>query len=398
MHSVSKPLRILEIVDTLDAGGMEAQLVALINRLDTAQFEFQVVCLRHTGVCAQKLRKEVIVHALQKQPGFKLKTAAQISRIARQGGFDLIHTHNWAPLIYAALGSFGGKTHPILHGEHAQLNKFETRPLRLWLRRMLYKCCSSIHTVSSGQKEELLRLGFSQSSLCSLVNGVDTTRFHPLSNQTERSDLRERLIPGSAHDFWIGSVARFGSYKRHRELITAFEHSTGDNEHSRLIFVGDGGPEKDNVSKQIKASPLRERIHCVGYQTDPVKYYQSFDLLVVPSSNEGLSNATMEAMACGVPVLSNAICGAHELIGEEEAGWITDLSSVESLRDALQSLIRRPLSDVQEHGKFGRLRVLKYFSWESMAQRYADTFHACAKGQFPLGARQRQAVTPPKMR
>jgi glycosyltransferase involved in cell wall biosynthesis len=159
----------------------------------------------------------------------------------------------------------------------------------------------------------------------------------------------------------------------------AFENSTGANGHSRLIFVGDGGPEKENVLMQIKASPLRERIHCVGYQTDPVKYYQSFDLLVVPSSNEGLSNATMEAMACGVPVLSNAICGAHELIGKDEAGWISDLSSVESLRDALQSLIQRQVSDLQERGKFGRSRVLKYYSWESMAQRYADTFYACAK-------------------
>lgn len=379
MNSVSKPLRILEIVDTLDAGGMEAQLVALINRLDSAQFEFQVVCLRHAGICAQKLKKEVMVHSLKKQPGFKWKTTMQISRIAWQGNFDLIHTHNWAPLIYAALGSFGGKSHPILHGEHSQLNKNETRPLRLWLRRMLYKCCSLTHTVSSGQKEELLRLGFSRHSLCSLVNGVDTTRFQPLLNQTERSDLRERLIPGSAQDFWIGAVARFGAYKRHRELITAFENSTGTNRHSRLILVGDGGPEKENVLMQIKASPLRERIHCVGYQADPVKYYQSFDLLVVPSSNEGLSNATMEAMACGVPVLSNAICGAHELIGEDEAGWITDLRSVESLRDVLQSLLQRPLSDLQERGKSGRARALKYFAWESMAQRYADTFHACAK-------------------
>jgi glycosyltransferase involved in cell wall biosynthesis len=335
--------------------------------------------LRHAGICAQKLKKEVMVHALKKQPGFKWKTAMQISRIAWQGNFDLIHTHNWAPLIYAALASFGGKTHPILHGEHSQFNKTETTPRRLWLRRMLYNFCKAIHTVSHGQKEELFRLGFSRASLFPLVNGVDTAHFTPLSNDTERVNLRERLIPGSAQDFWIGAVARFGTYKRHRELIMAFENSTGANGHSRLIFVGDGGPEKENVLMQIKASPLRERIHCVGYQTDPVKYYQSFDLLVVPSSNEGLSNATMEAMACGVPVLSNAICGAHELIGKDEAGWISDLSSVESLRDALQSLIQRQVSDLQERGKFGRSRVLKYYSWESMAQRYADTFYACAK-------------------
>ncbi len=378
MQNATAPLRILEIVDTLDAGGMEAQLVALINRLDIAEFEFQIVCLRHAGVYAQKLRKEVKVHELKKRPGFQWELAMNIGKIARQGRFNVIHTHNWAPLVYTCIGTFGGLTNPILHGEHSQLNKNETTPKRLWLRRLLFKCCEKVHTVSAGQKKELLHLGFNHSHLCSLVNGVDTSRFQPIYEDSERIALRERLLPGSSRDFWIGTVARFGTYKRHRELISAFEQAMHINRHSRLILVGDGGPEKEGVMRQIETSPMRNRIHFMGYQTEPTQFYQAMDLLVVPSTNEGLSNATLEAMACGVPVLSNAICGARELIGENEAGWVADLNSIESLRDALQSVVQRSDSDLHEHGQSGRSRVLKHFSWESMAQRYSEIFHTCS--------------------
>lgn len=376
--SIEKPLRVLEVVDTLDAGGMEAQLVALINRLDPAKFEFEVVCLRHAGVYAPKLRQGVILHVLNRPPGFQWKAARQLGQIARQGRFGIIHTHNWAPLVYAALGTRGGRTHRILHGEHSQFNHDETTTRRLWLRRQLYKCCAGVHTVSAGQKEELLRLGLSHPHLWPLVNGVDTQRFQPLSVPSHRAALRERMIPGSTQDFWLGMVARFGAYKRHRELIKAFEAVAPGNPHSRLILVGDGGPEKNAVMKQIEASPLRDRIHCMGYQADPVPYYQAMDLLVVPSANEGLSNATLEAMACGVPVLSNTICGARELIGDDEAGWVADLASLETLQTTLQRALSLSDTDLQKHGKSGRLRAVAQFSWDGMARRYEETFRACA--------------------
>ena len=116
----------------------------------------------------------------------------------------------------------------------------------------------------------------------------------------------------------IGIVARFGSFKRHAALVQAFEKVASSHADLRLLMVGEGGPEKEAVAKQVTASPLASRIVMAGYQSDPVPWYQSMDALIVPSSNEGLSNATLEAMACGVPVLTNDICGARELLGEPE--------------------------------------------------------------------------------
>lgn len=360
-------LKILEVVDSLDSGGMEAQLVALMNRLDPERFQFRVVCLRHEGVNAQRLKKNIPVTALHKAEGFQWNVVRKLQAVFQEG-FDLVHTHNWAPLVYATFASRGGKHIPLFHGEHSQLNAAEMNWKRLWLRRLLYKACAGIHTVSAGQREELQSCGIRHNKLLALINGVDTERFHPA----------ERL----AEDRVIGIVARFGYFKRHAALVEAFEKIAGHHADASLLIVGDGGPEKEAVHRQLEISPARERITLAGYQSDPVPWYQKMDVLVVPSSNEGLSNATMEAMACGVPVLSNDICGAKELLGTDEGGWVRDLSTVDKLAVELEKLLEMPSNALRQHGRNGRERVERLFSWDGMARAYAQAFSDCARDRL----------------
>jgi|JI6StandDraft_1071083.scaffolds.fasta_scaffold00181_40 glycosyltransferase involved in cell wall biosynthesis len=359
-------LKILEVVDSLDAGGMEAQLVALLNRLDPQRFHFHVVCLRHEGVHAARLRDGIQVTALHKADGFRWKVVRQLQGIL-QDGYDLVHTHNWAPLVYAALGSRGGLSASLFHGEHAQLTSAEKSWKRLWLRRLLYRSCTGVHTVSAGQRKELQECGLRHQRLVALINGVDTRRFHPAEK--------------SAMDRTIGIVARFGSFKRHAALLEAFEKVAANHTEARLLIVGDGGPEKDAVSRLVESSAIRAQITMAGYQSDPVPWYRKMDALVVPSSNEGLSNATMEAMACGVPVLSNDICGAHELLGADEGGWVRNLSTVDKLATELEMLFSVSRDTLIDQGRKGRERVERLFSWDGMAQAYEQAFKDCARGQ-----------------
>lgn len=369
-------LNILQVVDSLDAGGMEAQLVSLMNRMDPEAYRFHVVCLRHEGVHAARLRDGIPVTALKKAEGFQWSAVRQIQALLNEGAYDLVHTHNWGPLVYAALATKGGRSVPILHGEHAQLNASERAWKKLWPRRLLYRACAGVHTVSAGQKEELSALGLKHHRLLALINGVDTERFRPASHEEVRQRTR---LPAKARI--LGIVARFGGFKRHAALVEAFEKVAADHPDLHLLMVGEGGPEKEAVTKQVATSRFASRITMAGYQTDPVPWYQSMDALIVPSSNEGLSNATLEAMASGVPVLTNDICGARELLGADEGGWIRDLSTVEKLSAELRTLLMMPLDRWQEQGKRGRARAERIFSWDGMARAYAQAFSDCAKAR-----------------
>ncbi len=383
MPAAPKIVRVLEVVDTLEAGGMEHQLVHLINRLDPERFHFEVCCLRHAGVNAGKLKPGVPVHTLQKAEGFQW-SAVQGLRDILQKGFDVVHTHNLSPLIYAALATWGGVT-PIFHGEHAQLTPAEFTRKRLWQRRLLYRCVKAVHTVSSGQREELIRTGLHHIRLDAILNGVNTDHFKPLASKEERRSTQARLGLEVSEDLqWIGIVARFGTYKRHADLIQAFESISANHPKARLLMLGDGGPEKERVLQMARESPVASRIHWAGYQSDPAPWYQVMDLLVVPSLNEGLSNTTLEAMSSAVPVLSHDNCGAREMIRDQEGGWVRDLAGLEALKQALSEMLPTLSEAGPGVGGAGRERVSRHFSWTGMAEQYSVWLEACAgRRAFP---------------
>ncbi len=373
------PIRILEIVDTLEAGGMEHQLVHLINRLDPTRFEFEVCCLRQAGVNAAKLDPRVKVHPLEKKEGFQTSVIRQIRQLLRRG-FDVIHTHNLAPLIYASAATVGGITHPIFHGEHAQLTPVELGRKRLWQRRLLYRTCRAVHTVSESQRQELQRMGLSHARLMAICNGVNTQHFAPLDHPQERaSRMASWGIPSIPNGIHLGIVARFGAFKRHLDLLRAFESLAPHFPTARLFMIGDGGPMKETVLSQAKVSVFADRIHWAGYQKDPAPWYQILDLLVVPSLNEGLSNSTLEAMSSGVPVLSHDNCGAREIIHSDAEGWVRDMPDEKRLTEELKEVLQLSAEDRQKVGHHARQVVSTRFSWSKMAEDYAEAFQACVR-------------------
>jgi glycosyltransferase involved in cell wall biosynthesis len=365
------PIRILEVVDTLDAGGMEKQLVALMNKLGEGEFEFEVCCLRHPGVHASSLNPVHRIHFLGKPEGFHLGVAVRLNRLIRRG-FDLVHTHNMGPLVYASIATLGGLVCPIFHGEHAQFTPSDAKPWRVVQRRLLYRSCKAIHTVSSRQCDELLGMGITHPAMFPLINGVNIRNFHPARDAAEKSALRKSHGIPWLDCKLLGIVGRFGSFKRHLELIEAFEKVGENHPDCRLIIVGDGGPNKTQVLEKMHGSVFASRMHWCGHQQDVAPFIKMLDLLVVASSNEGLSNVTLEALASGVPVLSNEVCGADELIQAGQGGWVRDVSTVGRLSEALHECATLSTGELHSVGLLGRQRAESLFSWDAMAQRYAD--------------------------
>ncbi|MEZ5384362.1 MAG: glycosyltransferase [Prosthecobacter sp.] len=358
-------------MDTLDAGGMEKQLVALMNKLGQGEFEFEVCCLRHAGVHAASLNPVQVVHALEKPEGFRLEVALRLHKLIRRG-FDLVHTHNLAPLIYASLATLGGVVCPIFHGEHSQFSPSDAKPWRLLQRQLLYRSCKAIHTVSSRQCDELSSMCITHPSIFPLINGVNTRNFQPAADASEKSVLRGALGVPWPESKLLGIVGRFGSFKRHLELIESFEKTAEAHPDWRLVIVGDGGPNKDRVLERMRNSAFASGMHWCGHQQNVAPYIKMLDLLVVASSNEGLSNVSLEALASGVPVLSNAVCGADEIILPGQGGWVKDISTVDRMVAALHDCVGLSTAELHFVGHLGRRRAETLFSWDAMSQRYAD--------------------------
>jgi glycosyltransferase involved in cell wall biosynthesis len=350
---------------------MENGIVNVANAL-ADDFEFHVACLSHAGRMAARLVRSQQVHELGKGPGFSFQVARRLGRLTGSVQADIVHTHNLGPLIYASIARMLGPRVTILHGEHSQFSGEDLRIRRLLQRRLLYRAATIVHTVSQHQAAELLThpVGLSKDKLRAVVNGVDADRFIPCSSQQARTSL------GIPHDaFTIGIVGRFGPHKRHHVLIEAFEQILVRRPNVHLLMVGAGGPEEPSVLARCASSPASASIHLIGYTAQPDLLYPAMNLLAVPSVNEGLSNAILEAMACGVPALSHRACGSSEAITSERDGVIADLATSSSVAIQLERLIAEP-EKLAAMGVRARQTAVDRFSLQSMASQYAALYRS----------------------
>lgn len=356
-------MKIVHVVHSLAAGGMENGVVNLARGL-APEFETHIVCLTRRGEFAERLPAEQVT-ALGKADGFAWSAVAQLGWHLLRLRPHLVHTHNLGPLIYAALATAGGRLFPILHGEHSLLTADETAPRKLAQRARLYRACRAVHTVAPIVREQLLSLGLKPRRLEVIPNGVDATRFTP----GDRTATRRAL--GLPEDgTFLGIVARFGAHKGHAALIEAFERLAHPS--ARLLIVGSGGPLEAEV-RTLAANSAR--IHFTGYLADPLPAYRALDLLVIPSTNEGMANAALEAMACGVPVLGNIGCGHDAIITPDHDGVLADLREPAALAAQLTRLLAAP-DRLAALGSAARSKVGASFSIGSMMTAYGALYRS----------------------
>lgn len=360
------PIRVVHVVDSLAPGGLENGVVNVANSLHGKGFEIGAACLRFRGEFAERMPDPARVVVMGKVEGFSWAALGALRRHLKETGADVVHTHNLGTLIYAALATLGGRTHPIVHGEHGQLQDSELSKKRRLQYRLLYPLCHRVHTVSAGVRDQLSSLGLdSGGRILVTLNGVDCRRFRPADDAG-----KAKVDVGLPADSQIvGIVGRLVALKRHRMLFRAFELLADEFPRLHLLVVGDGGADRDDLIQEMKSHPVAARLHWAGHREDLERYYPAMDLLAAPSEIEGLSNAVLEAMACAVPVLAHQACGNSEVIRDGEDGFLEDIKDTEALAGQLRKILMDP-DRLLRCGAAARETVRNRFSLEAMIRDY----------------------------
>ncbi|MFT4690922.1 MAG: glycosyltransferase [Verrucomicrobiia bacterium] len=361
-------LRILHVVNSLEPGGLENGVVNVSNRLSENGFDVHICCLDHGGEFVNRLHHPENVITLNRAPGFSLKTVARLARVIWNVRPDVVHSHNLAPLTYSALATGFGFWKPLLQGEHGVFPREQGSPHRVKFRKRLYQAASRISTVSDDLRKWIIDKGYDGSKIVAVVNGVDTDHFQPGDKAAARAALG---LPTDGEV--VGIVGRLVPGKKHSVLLDAFERVANQFPAARLLVVGDSGSEAEYVRAAAKASVASDRIHLVGFQSDTLRCYQAMDILAAPSPDEGLSNAVLEAMSCGVNVIAHEACGNRDVITNGQDGIVSDIGPSANLAAQLA----RVLGDSGLRNSIGfaaRKTILQRFTLERMANDYAELY------------------------
>lgn len=212
-----------------------------------------------------------------------------------------------------------------------------------------------------------------------IPNAVDTERFRPI-DPAEKRRLRDRLgLPPDARIAVVvgGLIAR----KAPDVALDAFSASRWRRDGGLLVFVGDG-PLAPSLAQRARGSPVR----FAGRVDDVAPFLQAADALVSASRSEGLPNAILEAMACGIPVALSDIEPHCEIMAQAPGGGslgrVNDATSIAGALDGL----------VPSMGMTARARAEARFASHVMVQAY-EAFYASAAGDLGAQAADRFAAT-----
>jgi glycosyltransferase involved in cell wall biosynthesis len=208
--------------------------------------------------------------------------------------------------------------------------------------------------------------------LC-IPNGVDTTRFRP-PDASMRQRVRDSL--GLGQDaLLVGCVADLFAVKRHIDLIDAFARVHGEIPQARLVLIGDG-PLRTTIETRTCEQHLSEAVFLLGSRKDVAELLPAFDLFALASDTEGMSNAILEAQACGLPVIATHVGGNPDLV-DDTCGQLVAPRDSDALAAAMLPLLRDP-GRRERMGVAGRTRVERNHSLDAMAEAYASLYRECA--------------------
>ena len=246
-------------------------------------------------------------------------------------------------------------------------------PSPAWLRSMVvenYARADRLIAVSSFVRDRMIEFGAPADRITVIPNAVDSSEFVPAD--PENAQRRLGLAIFGHLVLFTGNLIPL---KGVEHLIAAFARSEAC-ESSALVIVGDG-PEKQRLMRLAGELGCADEILFVGARplAEMPLWYQACDVLVAPSTAEGVSISVLEAMSSARPVITTQPeAGEHDVVTNGLTGVLVPFGDVEGLAAAVDRLLRSR-EGAREMGDRARELIQQRCSWSRVARRTAELYH-----------------------
>lgn len=361
-------IKIAHIIHRFDTGGLENGVVNLINRLDDSRYHHTIITMKgHNPEFAARINTgNVEFENLSKQGGSDIGVFLRLNRILKRLSPDILHTRNTATLEMQLVGWW--RRVPLrIHGEHGwDVNDMHGQNRRYQkLRRFIKPFVHQYIALSKEAKDYLLdTISVKPSRVNHICNGVDHEKFVP--DRTEKSG------------FVFGCVGRLEEVKNQQLLAKAFvkvwHHCQAKDLDVKLQIVGDGRC-RDQIEGILEEGGCATSFWMPGNRSDVAELMQCFDVFILPSLAEGISNTILEAMSTGLAVIATDVGGNAELVKDSESGYIVPSNDAEAMAEKMIAYSEQ--HGLREaHGKAGRELVEQKFSLQAMTASYDELYRS----------------------
>jgi glycosyltransferase involved in cell wall biosynthesis len=369
-----KPVPILLMAHSLGHGGGERQLALTALGIDRTRFEphaghceggFWVQPLREAGVPFFHMGPRSLIGISA------IREARRLRAYIREHRIRIVQTFDYTMNV---LGFPAARSLPGVFTISNLRCHTDLIPLRYrWLNYVAHRGADAVVVNSEGLRHHLTEdYSIPESRIFTCYNGLDTTVFHPAPRAT---------LPGLEEaSVVIGTVCVLRREKNLLLLLSAFGIIARGRNDLRLLIAG-SGPEEPNLRAQAARLNIAEK--CVFHPSTPevARLLSAIDVFVLPSLSEGLSNALMEAMACGCCVIASAVGGNPELVDDGTSGRLFPGGNL----DALVERLREAVSDSERRRVMGMAaaeKMRREFSLARAVERMQEIYSVVLAGRF----------------
>jgi glycosyltransferase involved in cell wall biosynthesis len=323
-------LSILHTEASLGWGGQEIRVLTEARGVARLGHEVVLAAPREARIAKEAARYGVPVVELpigRKRPG----GVAAMRGLLRQRRFDVVNTHSSTDAWLAALAcAWIGRAAPAI----VRTRHISAPVPRNAATRWLYANAQRIVTTGERLRAQVIaETDVPGERVVSIPTGIDLARFSPADDAAAE---RARLgLPAAVP--LVGIVATLRSWKGHRYLLEAVSAMARKDVH--LAVVGDG-PQRAALEARARELGIAERVTFAGNREDVAPWMRAFDLFCLPSyANEGVPQALMQAMACGLPVVTTPVGSIGEIVADGETGVLVAPEDAMALRAAIERLL-----------------------------------------------------------
>jgi len=378
----SDRIAILYLIDYFHrTGGTETHLAQLITGLPADRFRCSLVAFDlGTNALLEGLRARgvPVVHlpvGREYVPRAALQ-AWRLARLIRRERCDIVQTFHQKADTYGALVAW------LAGVKHLVSSKRDTgdlrRPWHVLTNRALRRLFDAFVAVADGVRAAVLANDhLPPARVFTIYNGVDTTRF-AVPSAAQKADARSRF-GFEAGDFVVGMVAGFRPEKNHDVFFEGLLQALPSIPTLRVLAVG-GGPLLEQFRERLAHTVLGARTVFTGDVADVLACLWAMDVgCLTPGSNEGFSNAILEQMAVGLPMIVSDVGGNGEAVIDGVSGWIIPRLDSAALSKALVA-VHNDAERAAAMGRAARTRAQERFSLQRMCAEHAQLYVSLCAG------------------
>jgi len=367
-------INILFIIDQLRGiAGTERHLLYLVSRLNKERYKSYVCTfdvkegavlevIRHNGTPLYNLNLNRIY-----SPDAPLK-AIMLWNFMRKKKIDIVQTYHFKSDTFGTMvARLAGV--PAVISSKRDMGDLKS-PRQLMLSKIMNRHIDSCITVCDRVGKRFHEAeNIPRDKMLTIYNGVDLQRFDP-----GKGSIKSRKDVGfKKGDFIVGTTAIFRPEKAYHILFEAIEKVLPEIKILKVIIMG-FGPRQKHFMDYCSKGALKDVVRFMGRVNDVENYLPLLDVFcLVPNKNEGFSNAIIEAMAMGRPIIATDIGGNAEAVVDNETGFIIPPNNSDELAERIMTLYENA-GKRRAMGEKARQRAIEVFSLEAMIKRHEDLY------------------------